>query len=77
MKNENKTEAVLTQKEAAEYLKLSVSTLKRLRANGIGAKYIKLKTGANGGKNTKILYPIVELDKWLDSQSIQTAGGEQ
>jgi hypothetical protein len=68
--------ATLTQQEAAEYLNLSIPTLHRLRKAGLGAKYIKLNTGGHG-KNTKVLYPLAELDKWLASQTIQTAGGAQ
>jgi hypothetical protein len=63
----------LSQKEAAEYLNLSVETLKRLRIKGLGAKYIKLNTGTEG-KNQKILYPIEELDKWLNDSLKQTTG---
>jgi hypothetical protein len=75
MKNSNQTASdkkALNQEEAAVYLNLSVSTLKRLRNLGLGAKFIKLNSGVSG-KNTKILYPIDELDKWLNSHSQQTA----
>ncbi|MDR1614248.1 MAG: helix-turn-helix domain-containing protein [Campylobacteraceae bacterium] len=75
MKNSNQTvsdKKALNQQEAAEYLNLSTSTLKRLRIEGLGAKYIKLNTNTKG-KNTKILYPIAELDKWLNSHLQQTA----
>jgi len=60
----------LPPKDASIYTGLSTSTLQRLRKNGIGPQYIKL-TGT--GKNTKVLYPIVELDRFLASNLQATA----
>ena len=54
----NKT---LPSKGAAAYTGLSQTTLQRLRASGIGPRYLKI----GAGKNSKVLYPIAELDKFL------------
>jgi predicted DNA-binding transcriptional regulator AlpA len=43
--------------EAAEYLKLSESTLAKLRCRGGGPEYLKL------GK--RVVYAKCDLDKWL------------
>jgi excisionase family DNA binding protein len=51
----------LTPKEAAQYTGLSVSTLARMRLQGIGIPYIKLKNG----RNSAVRYPISALDKFL------------
>lgn len=56
--------ATLSPKEASKYVGLSYSTLQRLRHSGIGPRYIKLN---GAGKNTKVLYPIVELDKFIQN----------
>jgi excisionase family DNA binding protein len=63
----------LTPKEAAEYLGLSTATLQRLRSQGLGARYLKLKSTKGDGKNSKVLYPIKELDKFLEQKLTQTA----
>ncbi|KIM07180.1 MAG: hypothetical protein KU29_07455 [Sulfurovum sp. FS06-10] len=56
--------ATLSPKEASQYVGLSYSTLQRLRNSGVGPRYIKL-TGT--GKNTKVLYPIAELDRFIQN----------
>jgi excisionase family DNA binding protein len=58
----NIQKAALSPKEAAQYLGLSAPTLKRMRAQGIGINYVKI-----GKKNSRILYPIKELDKFLSN----------
>ncbi|MDR1285408.1 MAG: helix-turn-helix domain-containing protein [Campylobacteraceae bacterium] len=58
----NIEKAALSPKEAAQYLGLSVPTLKRMRSQGVGINYVK-----NGKKNSRILYPIKELDKFLSN----------
>lgn len=55
--------ATLSSKEASQYVGLSYSTLKRWREHGIGPRYLKI----GEGKNTKVLYPIVELDKFIQN----------
>jgi hypothetical protein len=55
----------LSPKEAAAYLGMSTATLQRLRTQGLGAKFLKVDT--NRGKNRKVLYPIKELDKFLEN----------
>ncbi|MDR1976403.1 MAG: helix-turn-helix domain-containing protein [Campylobacteraceae bacterium] len=59
----------LTPKEAAEYLGISTTTLQRLRSNGLGARYFK----SGKGKNSKVLYPISELTKFMEQHLTKTA----
>lgn len=59
----------LTIKEAVSYTGLSSSTLQRMRAKGVGARYIKI----GDGKNSKVLYPKTELDKFLSKHLQMTA----
>lgn len=54
----------LPTKGASAYTGLSQTTLQRLRNSGIGPRYLKI----GDGKNSKVLYPIVELDKFLSSK---------
>jgi len=49
---------LLTVKEAAEYCRLSASTLNRLRVNGGGPRYTKLAG--------KVLYDMRDLDQWIE-----------
>ncbi|MDR0467836.1 MAG: helix-turn-helix domain-containing protein [Campylobacteraceae bacterium] len=51
----------LSPREASRYLGLSVPTLQRLKREGLSPAYIKI-----GEKNSKVIYPIKELDKWLE-----------
>jgi excisionase family DNA binding protein len=51
---------LLTVKEAASYLRLSASTLNRLRVSGGGPKYYKLAG--------RVLYDIADLDAWIDER---------
>jgi predicted DNA-binding transcriptional regulator AlpA len=53
---------LLTCKEAAHLLRLSVPTLERLRAQSVGPKYIKLGTG----KRARVVYRRSDLNDWLD-----------
>lgn len=64
------TKKTYSPKEASIYTGLSITTLQRLRNSGIGPRYIKL-TGT--GKNTKVLYPIAELDKFIQNNLQATA----
>jgi len=59
----------LTAKEACTYTGLSLSTLNKMRAKGIGARYLKI----GEGRNSKVLYPIAELDKFLANKLQATA----
>jgi hypothetical protein len=61
----------LTTAEAAQYLGMSISTLQRLRKQGLGARYYR--TNSNAGKNSRVLYPIKELDKFIENNLQQTA----
>lgn len=59
------TRAVLSSKEAAQYIGVSHPTLERWRADGEGPAFIKL--GAR-----RIGYRISALDRWLDDLEEQT-----
>jgi predicted DNA-binding transcriptional regulator AlpA len=52
------TARLLTVKEAATYLRLSASTLNRLRVSGDGPRYAKLAG--------KIFYDETDLNAWID-----------
>jgi hypothetical protein len=61
----------LTTAEAAQYLGMLISTLQRLRKQGLGARYYR--TNSNAGKNSRVLYSIKELDKFIENNLQQTA----
>jgi hypothetical protein len=65
----------LTPKEAAIYIGVSVATLSRMRREGIGAKYICIKstTKESKGRKRTIRYLISELDRFLEQAQIKTA----
>jgi hypothetical protein len=56
----------LCKKEMASETGLSISTLDRLRKNGLGCGYIKMDKG-------DVFYPLIELAKFYCSSVIQTA----
>lgn len=70
MANNTITAKAYSPKEASIYTGLSITTLQRLRNSGVGPRYIKL---AGIGKNTKVLYPIAELDKFIQNNLQATA----
>jgi predicted DNA-binding transcriptional regulator AlpA len=49
---------LLIVKEAADYCRLSASTLNRLRVSGDGPRYTKLAG--------KVLYDVRDLDQWIE-----------
>lgn len=53
--------AKLTVKQAAKYLHVSVSTLKRWRANKTGPTWFK----ATDAINSSCLYEVADLDRWV------------
>lgn len=55
----------LTVREAAAYLRTSVPTLERWRANGVGPRFTR-----NG---SRILYHRADLDAWLVSRRVDFA----
>jgi excisionase family DNA binding protein len=56
---------LMTPKQAAEYLQLSMSTLAKMRMRGDGPPYNK--TGPKA-----VRYRIAELDAWLEERLIQS-----
>ena len=53
----------LTEQEAADYISLSVKTLRRWRFDRRGPKYAKIAGKA-------IRYPLLELQEWVDQQIV-------
>ncbi|MBV3546737.1 helix-turn-helix domain-containing protein [Bifidobacterium longum] len=56
--------AKLTVKQAAQYLHVSVSTLKRWRADNTGPTWFK----ATDAINSPCLYEVADLDRWVMMQ---------
>ena len=59
----NPTKEFLTEQEAAEYINMSVKTLRRWRFDRRGPNYAKI-----AGKS--IRYPISELQEWIKQQIV-------
>lgn len=59
----------LNQKQAADCIGVSSSTLESWRREGLGPSYIKI----NRGKRGRILYPKVTIAEWLVNNAIKTA----
>ena len=53
----------LTEQEAAEYINMSVKTMRRWRFDRCGPNYAKI-----AGKS--IRYPLLELQEWVDQQIV-------
>lgn len=62
--------AVLKQNETAKLLNVSLSTLYRMREQGIGASYKKLDSKS---KNGTVVYPLQEIVRYLTESNIQMA----
>jgi excisionase family DNA binding protein len=56
---------LLTTREAAQYVRLSRSTLERKRLDGSGPPFVKLGLG----KRARVVYRRTELDHWLRTLS--------
>jgi predicted DNA-binding transcriptional regulator AlpA len=52
------TKRLLTVAECADYVRLSASTLNRLRVSGDGPRYVKLAG--------RVLYDVADVDKWIE-----------
>ncbi|MDX9742814.1 MAG: hypothetical protein RBT59_03265 [Arcobacteraceae bacterium] len=61
--------AVATQKTTAKILNTSISTLGRMREQGIGAGYKKLDSKS---KNGGVVYPLQEIVRYLTESNIKT-----
>lgn len=57
----------LNQKQTAEIIGVSSTTLINLRRDGLGPSYIKIERGKRG----RVLYPKTEIAEWL-SRTIKT-----
>ena len=59
----------LNQKQAAEAIGVSSTTLSSLRRDGLGPQFIKV---AQRGKRSRVLYTKLELAEWLSRSTIKT-----
>ncbi len=59
----------LNQRQAADAIGVSSSTMESWRKEGLGPNYIKMNTGKRG----RVLYPKTAIAEWLVSHSIKTA----
>ena len=62
--------ALVSQKNTAKILNVSVATLYRMREQGIGPSYKKLDSKS---KNGTVVYPLQEIVRYLTQSNIKTA----
>jgi len=62
--------ALVSQKNTAKILNVSIATLYRMRENGVGASYKKLDSNS---KNGTVVYPLHEIVRYLTQSNIKTA----
>jgi excisionase family DNA binding protein len=55
---------MLTTQDAADYLRLSKRTLERMRVDGLGPRFIRLRRS--------IRYRQSDLEQWLASQTVRS-----
>ena len=61
--------ALVSQKNTAKILNVSIATLYRMRENGVGVSYKKLNSNS---KNGTVVYPLQEIVKYLTQSNIKT-----
>ena len=61
--------ALVSQKNTAKILNVSIATLYRMREQGIGASYKKLDSKS---KNGTLAYPLNEIIKFITQSNIKT-----
>ncbi|MDQ1267724.1 MAG: hypothetical protein QG567_1495 [Campylobacterota bacterium] len=59
----------LNQRQAADTIGVSSSTMESWRREGLGPSYIKM----NNGKRGRVLYPKTAIAEWLVNRSVITA----
>ena len=62
--------AMVSQKNTAKVLNVSIATLYRMREQGIGAGYKKLDSKS---KNGTVVYPLQEIVRYLTESNVKTA----
>jgi hypothetical protein len=62
--------ALVSQKNTAKILNVSIATLGRMRNQGIGASYKKLNSNS---KNGTVVYPLQEIIKYVSQSNVKTA----
>lgn len=68
--------SLMTQDEAAEYLRVTVAALQQWRRRGLGPPVYRLATG----ESAPIRYRLAEIDEWIESGAMlraMEAGREQ
>jgi hypothetical protein len=63
--------AKLTARQAARYLHVSVSSLKRMRVDGTGPTWFK----AGDKANSPIMYEVGDLDVWVRGRKSRAQAG--
>ncbi len=58
----------LNSQEAADILRISIRTLKRMRVEGSGPRYLK----AGQGTRARVLYRQADLDDWLNARTYRS-----
>ena len=62
--------ALVSQKNTAKILNVSIATLGRMRNQGIGATCKKLNSNC---KNGTVVYPLQEIIKYVSQSNVKTA----
>lgn len=62
--------ALVSQKNTAKILNVSIATLYRMRENGVGVSYKKLDSRS---KNGTVVYPLQEIVRYLTQSNVKTA----
>jgi transposase len=62
--------AMVSQKNTAKVLNVSIATLYRMRENGVGVGYKKLDSKS---KNGTVQYPLQEIVRFLTESNVKTA----
>jgi predicted DNA-binding transcriptional regulator AlpA len=60
---------LLTASETAQFLRLSVRSLDRLRCEGLGPKFVKLRK--------RVLYRQSDLEAWIASRTVKSTSEYQ
>jgi excisionase family DNA binding protein len=61
--------ALLTQRDAARLLSLSIRTLERMRVTGLGPRFIKL--------GNSVRYRESDLEQWIASRSVASTSQKE
>lgn len=62
--------AMVSQKNTAKVLNVSIATLYRMREQGIGSSYKKLDSKS---KNGTVVYPLQDIVRYITESNVKTA----